>query len=282
LIIELTIFLMQILKALIAITVICISLLIGEVAIANPSQGITQPLPIDQSAIHWSYQDTTGPDHWAELDPAFATCQNGQGQSPINLTATEIADLITLDFNYSSVPLDLLNDGHTIQVPYAPGSYITLNDQRYDLLQFHFHSPSEHAIDHRFWDAELHLVHQKDSGELAVVAVLLQTDKASSHAEAFDKLSDNLPTNAGDKIRTGLTLNAQDLLPSKTTTYRYNGSLTTPPCSESVTWLVMSEPVSLPAEQMDRYKKLLNHNNRPLQLQKSRSVNMDVQLDISP
>jgi carbonic anhydrase len=249
---------MQILRALIAITVICISLWMGEVAIAQP--------------IHWSYQDITGPDHWAELDPAFATCQNGQGQSPINLTATESADLSTLDFNYSSVPLNLLNDGHTIQVPYAPGSYITFDDQRYDLLQFHFHSPSEHAIENKFWDAELHLVHQNNSGDLAVIAVLLKEEDTDSPTDAFDKISESLPASQGNKIRTGKTINAQNLLPRQKTTYRYSGSLTTPPCSESVTWLVMSEPVSLPTAQMAQYKKLLNHNNRPLQLREKRTV----------
>ncbi len=250
------------LRALIAITAICISLLIGEIAMAQP--------------INWSYQDTTGPDHWAELDPAFATCQNGQGQSPINLTATELANLITLEFNYNSVPLNLLNDGHTVQVPYAPGSYITLDNQRYDLLQFHFHSPSEHAIENKIWDAELHLVHQNDSGDLAVIAVLLQAADADGTTDDFDKISESLPASKGDKIRTGKTINAQNLLPRSTNTYRYSGSLTTPPCSESVTWLVMSEPVSLPAAQMAQYKKLLNHNNRPLQLWGKRTVQADL------
>jgi carbonic anhydrase len=246
---------------------------------------IAQPIPpaIAQLETPWSYQAATGPDHWAELDPAFATCQSGQAQSPINLTATdtvpEIADVTNLDFHYESVPLNLLNNGHTIQVPYAPGSYVMIEGDRYNLLQFHFHSPSEHAIDNQLWDAELHLVHQNDQGKLAVVAVLLQAKDAASSAEDFDQLSKNLPAHAGDKIRTDTTINAQNLLPSQTTTYRYTGSLTTPPCSESVSWLIMSEPVSLSTKQINQYKKLLNHNNRPLQLRQSSAV---VQIDTSP
>jgi carbonic anhydrase len=275
---------MRIIRALIVITAICISLLTGGHAISWEGSAIAQSLPEHSiPETYWSYQAATGPDHWAELDPAFATCKNGQGQSPINLTAvTEFADLTDPEFHYSSAPLNLLNNGHTIQMPYAPGSYITLDGQRYDLLQLHFHSPSEHAINNQLSDAELHLVHQNDRGEIVVVAVLLQTDEVNDSADDFGQLSENLPAIAGDKIRTGKTINAQNLLPSRTTTYRYSGSLTTPPCSESVTWLVMSEPVSLPAAQMDQYKKLLNHNNRPLQLQQRRSVKMDVQTDISP
>lgn len=273
----------RIIRALIVMSVICISLLTGGHAIPWEGFAIAQLLPEHSApAAHWSYQAATGPDHWAELDPTFATCKTGQGQSPINLTATESADLIDPEFHYRSAPLNLLNNGHTIQMPYAPGSYVTLDGQRYNLLQLHFHSPSEHAIDNQLSDAELHLVHQNDSGEIAVVAVLLQTDEVNDSAEDFELLSENLPAIAGDKIRTGKTINAQNLLPSQTTTYRYSGSLTTPPCSESVTWLVMSEPVSLPSVQMTRYKKLLNHNNRPLQLQQRRSVKMDLRMDPSP
>ncbi len=257
---------MRVYRALIAIILSCLSFLTGEYAVAQSLS----------SKIHWSYRSANGPDHWAELDPAFATCNSGQSQSPIDITAAEPMDLINPDFHYNSVPLNLLNDGHTIQVPYAPGSYVMIEGDRYNLLQFHFHSPSEHAIDHRLWDAELHLVHQNDSGTLAVVAVLLQTDDADKTVTDFAKLSDNLPAKEGDKIRTGETINAQNLLPQKKSTYRYSGSLTTPPCSESVNWLVMSEPVSLPAAQMAQYKKLLNHNNRPLQLRRKRTVQADL------
>lgn len=236
--------------------------------------GISSPA-IATPETPWTYQSTTGPDHWAELDPTFKACASGKGQSPINLTAAEFADLTNPDFHYEPVPLNILNNGHTVKVPYAPGSYIILEGDRYNLLQFHFHSPSEHAVEGKPWDAELHLVHQSDEGDLAVVAVLLQTDDVNGTVE-YASLSQSLPTKAGDRIRTQQTINAQNLLPNKTTTYRYSGSLTTPPCSESVTWLVMTEPVSLSAAEIDGYKKLLNHNNRPLQQLNSRAIQMDM------
>ena len=227
----------------------------------------------------WTYQAHTGPDHWADLDDTFTLCSSGKSQSPTNLTAAVPADLINPDFHYRPVPLNLLNNGHTVQIPYAPGSYVILEGDRYHLRQLHFHSPSEHTIDSQPWDAELHLVHQNDSGDLAVVAVLLQADSTkNTSSDAYRLISHYLPAHSGDKIRTQTLINAQDLLPNLTTTYRYTGSLTTPPCSESVIWLVMSAPVSLSAEDIARYKTLLNHNNRPLQALNDRIV----QIDVSP
>ena len=238
-------------------------------AIAQP---ISQP-----PEIHWTYDRESGPDHWAELDASFGTCANGKAQSPINLTGATSADLLNPEFHYQSVPLNLLNNGHTVQVPYAPGSYFVLEGDRYDLRQFHFHSPSEHAIDGQPQIAELHLVHQNEAGKLAVIAVMLKADDNSIRSD-YQTLSNHLPNHAGDKIRTATTINAQSLLPTKTTTYRYSGSLTTPPCTESVTWLVMSEPVSLTTQELSKYEQLLNHNNRPLQGLNQRPIQIDTSL----
>lgn len=175
------------------------------------------------------------------------------------------------------LPLNLLNNGHTVQVPYAPGSYVNIDGKQYNLLQFHFHSPSEHAVEGVAQSAELHLVHQSEAGELAVVAVLLQGDaQQTGDVAGYRELSQALPAKAGDKVRTEKMINAQSLLPEKTTTYRYSGSLTTPPCTESVIWLVMTEPVRLPMQQILQYEQLLNHNNRPLQQLNSRRVQMDM------
>ena len=278
---------MQSFKALaIALAVALVSLL-GFAAVPSPAFANTPQLK--PSEVYWNYQAETGPAYWADLDSQFKTCASGQTQSPIDLTAAEPTDLLNPEFHYLPVPLNLLNNGHTVKVPYAPGSYFTLEGKRYDLLQFHFHSPSEHAINGKPQSAELHLVHQSDEGELAVVAVLLKlsdeggsdeggSDEGSSNgrAIAYTALSQNLPAQAGDKVRTGKTINAQSLLPTQTTTYRYSGSLTTPPCSESVTWLVMSQPVDLPGSQLAQYQKLLNHNNRPLQKLNRRAVQMDI------
>ncbi|KPQ37771.1 MAG: carbonic anhydrase [Phormidesmis priestleyi Ana] len=274
-----------------AIALLLFSLLNATPAIAQPfAKTITQSAATERP--YWNYKDTTGPDYWADLDPAFNNCKAGKNQSPINLTSaesTESAESANLYFHYEPVPLNLIYDGRTLEVPYAPGSYIRLNGQQYNLLQFHLHSPSEHTVNNRVWDAELHLVHQSDKGDLAVVAVLLQSSsqsssqsrsqvssQASSHAQYFELLSQNLPTPTENKLRTGQIINAQNLLPHQTTTYRYSGSLTTPPCSEPVTWLVMTEPVTLPTEQLAQYQKLLNHNNRPLQPPNNRTVRIDI------
>ena len=231
------------------------------------------------TGLGWSYQAETGPTHWAELDERFALCATGQSQSPIDLTAAVAADLVNPEFHYSPAPLNLLNNGHTVQVPYAPGSYILLAGKQYDLLQFHFHSPSEHTIEGQPQAAELHLVHQNDVGELAVVAVMLQAEEEARQkgdgSMGYDLLSAHLPRAVGDKVRTGKRVNVRSLLPTQTTTYRYQGSLTTPPCSESVTWLIMSEPVALPPDQLSEYQTLLKHNNRPLQNLNSRSITLD-------
>lgn len=252
-------------------------------SVTSPSLAETSPAALPD--VQWTYQAETGPDFWGELNPEFATCTSGKSQSPIDLVGAEDADLLNPEFHYDPVPLNLLNNGHTVQVPYAPGSYIVLEGTRYNLLQFHFHSPSEHTVKGQQEIAELHLVHQNEAGELAVVAVLLHSheqgnrdSREQASTTAYRDLIQNLPMQAGDKVRTDKSINAQSLLPQQTTTYRYSGSLTTPPCSESVTWLVMSQPISLPSEQLTPYEKLLNHNNRPLQSIHKRSIQLDTSL----
>lgn len=241
----------------------------------QPAMADTTADSPETPALQWTYKSETGPDFWGSLDASFATCASGQSQSPINLTGAEDIDLLNPEFHYDAVSLNLLNNGHTVQVPYAPGSYVLLNGKRFELRQFHFHSPSEHTINGHAESAELHLVHQNEAGELAVIAVLLHRDK-DDDSTAYLPISQNLPLKAGDKVRTGKTINAEALLPLRTTTYRYSGSLTTPPCSESVDWWVMSEPVSMSAEQLAQYEQLLDHNNRPLQDVNTRSLQLDI------
>ncbi|MEM8505086.1 MAG: carbonic anhydrase family protein [Cyanobacteria bacterium P01_D01_bin.1] len=240
-----------------------------------PVQAATQS--VNPSEIHWTYQSSDGPNHWAELDSSFTTCATGQAQSPINFTKAKGENLPNLSFHYDFVPLNLLNNGHTIQLPYAPGSYMTLDDKIYNLLQLHFHSPSEHTIDSKQSAAELHLVHQSDDGELSIVAVLLQP--STNPTNVTYPLATDLPQKAGDKVRTNKTINALTLLPEETTTYRYIGSLTTPPCTESVKWLVMTEPVTISTRELSYYKKLLNNNNRPLQRLNGRAIQLDISSD---
>lgn len=215
------------------------------------------------SAVHWSYEGETGPESWAKLDAAYSACGVGESQSPIDINAPRAADLTNVAFHYQRGRVSLVNNGHTVQVNYDPGNYIELGGVRYEVKQFHHHTPSEHEIGGVSFPAELHIVHADSQGRLAVVALLLQSGPADNAAIA--PFIDNLPLEAGKVNDTGVEIDATRLLPTAQTTYRYSGSLTTPPCSEGVEWVVMTTPVELSAAQLDKLKSVFAANNRPVQ-----------------
>ena len=221
---------------------------------------------------HWTYEGAEGPEHWGEL-PGYEACATGKSQSPINVTNAEPADLANIAFSYQPSEVKILNNGHTVQVNYDKGSYIEVDGERYDLQQFHFHAPSEHAINDKRAAAELHLVHQSADGKLAVVGVLLE--KGAENA-AFKPVWDNLPAKEAEEKATGVKVAAADLLPQVKTTYRYSGSLTTPPCSEGVTWLLMTTPVEMSEAQIAAFAQLFEHGDaRPVQPLNDRSLDVD-------
>lgn len=210
---------------------------------------------------HWSYED---PDHWAALEPACG----GMAQSPIDVTAPLGSDLQDIVFSYQQSAVKILNNGHTIQVTYDDGSQIDLAGTVYPLNQFHFHAPSEHQVNGTPADAELHLVHQivVDGTVVsrAVVGVLIN---AGAHNPAFDSVWANLPATVSEEAQTidGAFVNADDLLPDIRTYYTYHGSLTTPPCDENVTWLLLTTPIEMSQEQLDAFTAIIEDNNRPVQ-----------------
>ena len=219
--------------------------------------------------VHWTYEGEEGPSHWGELDPAYEICEKGKSQSPIDISASSKQDLANIVFHYQPSAVNILNNGHTAQVNYDAGSYIELDGARYDVAQFHYHSPSEHEVNGKLFAAELHIVHKSADGGLAVVGLLLQE---GTENKAFDPFIDNLPAEKSDVKDAGVKINAADLLPSVQTTFRYSGSLTTPPCSEGVNWLVMTTPVELSSDQLSKLKSLFEVNNRPVQPLNDRSV----------
>lgn len=219
--------------------------------------------------IHWTYEGEEGPSHWGELDPAYEVCGKGKSQSPIDISASSEHDLVNIVFHYQPSEVNILNNGHTAQVNYDAGSYIELDGIRYDVAQFHYHSPSEHEINGKLFAAELHIVHKSADGGLAVVGLLLQ--KGAENI-AFDPFIDNLPAEKSDVTNVGVKINAANLLPSVQTTFRYRGSLTTPPCSEGVNWLVMTTPVELSSDQLSKLESLFEGNNRPVQPLNDRSL----------
>ncbi len=214
----------------------------------------------------WGYEADNGPHKWCCLKNEYSVCGDGHAQSPIDLSGAAVTQLKPIDFNYQSVPLAIFNNGHTIQVNYAPGSCVCYNEKHYDLLQFHFHQPSEHTIEGQPCAMELHLVHRNaESGNMAVVAVMIV--EGDEDNEAYATIFDHLPAEIGEpQPYPRLTINAWDLLPQdRRTFYTYEGSLTTPPCTEIVRWLVLAEPVALSAEQLATFGALYDHNVRPVQ-----------------
>jgi carbonic anhydrase len=212
---------------------------------------------------HWTYEGEEGPEHWGEIDPAYAACGTGTSQSPIDVSSSAEQDLANITFYYQPSDVNILNNGHTVQVNYDAGSYIELDNVRYDVVQFHYHAPSEHAVDGKLFAAELHIVHKNADGGLAVVGILL--DEGAQN-DAFQPFVENLPAEKSDVQDTGVTIHAADLLPFVQTTFRYSGSLTTPPCTEGVNWLVMTTPVEISPEQIEALASLFEEgNNRPVQ-----------------
>ncbi|WP_082568216.1 carbonic anhydrase [Pelomonas sp. Root1217] len=214
---------------------------------------------------HWTYSGVTGPAKWASVDEKFGTCAMGQTQSPIDIRTTDVqsAALPAISFDYKPAPLKIIDNGHTVQVNIAPGSSITVGDKRYELLQFHFHKPSEERVNGKAYPLVAHLVHKSEDGKLAVVAVLM--DKGA-RLPLIQAVFDNLPKAKEQEASVagiGIDLNA--LLPDNRAYYSFTGSLTTPPCSEGVSWFVLKTPVQVSAEQIARFGHVYAMNARPVQ-----------------
>ena len=242
-------------------------LLIEIIAICSNSWRIKQV-----SAAQWGYTGEIGSDFWGEIDPEFATCKVGEAQSPINVESTINLDIGNLSLNYQDTPLQIVNNGQTIRLDYQPGSSLTLDDQVYELLQFHFHQPSEHLISGKTFNMEAHFVHQnRANGELVVLAVLMSQGDIN---QDLDSIWQKIPVdNNGESEVSDLVFNALQLLPSnKSQYYRYQGSLTTPPCSEIVTWIILKQPIKVSELQIARFISVIGTNARPVQALNKRSI----------
>jgi carbonic anhydrase len=223
---------------------------------------------------HWAYQGKGGPANWGELNPEFQTCRIGKMQTPVDLTAAtadQVSDVNgTLTTEYQSVPLKIVNNGHTIQVNVAPGNFMIAGGKRFELRQFHFHTPSEHTVDGKTYPMEVHLVHKDADGKLGVLGVFLQTGTTSP---ALQSIWNNLPKTLNRELQVqGATFDLNALLPAGTDLYTYNGSLTTPPCSEGVQWFVLAQPIEISAQNVKQFVKLLGHNARPVQPLNGRTI----------
>jgi carbonic anhydrase len=228
-------------------------------------------------APHWSYRGATDAAHWATLDEGFKTCKVGRQQSPINIVtraAEKAADGKPIDFAYAPGAAEVVNNGHTIQVNLPAGGTVSIGGTSYQLLQFHFHTPSEEKVDGKSYPLVAHLVHRDAQGHLAVVAVLF---KLGHENAALKPVFAHLPAREGETAKIDGAFDAARLLPAARGYYAFAGSLTTPPCSEEVRWQVLKTPVELSAAQLASFRKLYAMNARPVQPLNGRKV-----LDVNP
>jgi carbonic anhydrase len=224
----------------------------------------------EEHAKHWSYSGPNGPDHWGTEDPAFATCSSGTRQSPIDIETATIAKLPAIEFAYKPFPLTVTDTHHSFQVNVPQGSGgITVGADHYDLVQFHFHRPSEELVHGQHYAMVAHLVHKNDKGELAVVAVLIH----GAETNAFLKpIFDNFPAEGSESKTVGIDIDLMQFLPAKRGYYTFEGSLTTPPCTEHVRWFVLKQAVDASKEQIGQFAARYPHNARPAQPLNARNI----------
>jgi len=238
--------------------------------------------------IHWSYMDGPGgPENWGDLSKANLSCSKGKTQSPININIDNAVkvDLPALEFAYRQSPLSIVDNGHTIMVNYGEGSNLMVDGRQFRLVQFHFHKPSEEAINGERMDMVVHLVHQHHDGGLAVVGVLMTTKRPVTARKSWwgddskpldnpliQTLWNNVPLVKERVESPGVMINVNQLLPEEKTYFTYMGSLTTPPCSENVLWFVMKNPILVSEEQVQNFGRIYPMNARPLQPKGDRLV----------
>jgi len=212
--------------------------------------------------IHWSYDGEGGPARWGKIDPSNAKCETGERQSPIDIRDGIRVELDPVAFDYKPVRFNVVDNGHTIQVNLGAGNSISILGRRYDLVQFHFHKPSEERINGVGYDMVAHLVHKDMDGKLVVVSLLIQQGKANSLVQT---IWNNMPLEKNETVAPPGTIDMNQLLPVNRQYYTYMGSLTTPPCTEGVLWVVYKEPIELSQEQIGIFSRMYPMNARPVQ-----------------
>jgi carbonic anhydrase len=250
---------------------------------AKPSVTATPATTTASAArpAHWGYEGEHGPANWATLDPAYAACDKGKAQSPIDITKAGAGTGNPWKLNYKSSSLriahheqvtELVDNGHTIQITVEEGSTLTTSRNTYQLKQFHFHTPSEHTVEGKSSPMEVHFVHQSADKNFAVVSLLFAEGATNAN---LAKLIANFPKAKGEsahlpEVKLDLALH----LPTNNAAYSYMGSFTTPPCTENVEWLVFRDPVMASREQLDAFATRLKPNNRPVQPLNGRTIDI--------
>lgn len=221
----------------------------------------------DESSSQWDYDHT---EQWGDIAPEYQICKTGSQQSPINLDSERKSDLKPVKIHYQDIPLQIINNGKTIEVNNRLENFIILDGERFDLLQFHFHHPSEHTVKEQSYPIEVHLVHKNRQGSLAVLAVFMEEGEEN---QALKPIWDSMPSQkSSEEYRGDVQISTSKLLPTKLDSYRYFGSLTTPPCSEMVSWVVFQQPVKISPEQFQQFENIVHFNARPKQAINRRSI----------
>lgn len=218
-----------------------------------------------QTGVPWSYQGRTGPMMWGKLSPAYRACSKGQQQSPVDIRRAHLDQALKpIEFHYLGGPVTIENNGHSVEVQVNPGSYIVVDGMRYNLVQVHFHHPSEHTINGDLSDMEIHLVHRSAEGKLAVLAVLL-SENADFPNATLATLWAHMPAQPGQSEKITDMVNPGGLIPRDRGYWTYTGSLTTPPCTEGVQWFVFEQSISISRSQYNTFANLYKMNSRPTQ-----------------
>jgi carbonic anhydrase len=221
---------------------------------------------MDEDEPLWGYEGGVGPKHWGEIEKdhdKHLLCREGEKQSPINIEHSRSSTLVPLEFHYLKSSIQIINNGHTVHLSYDPGSYVNWGDQKFDLVQFHFHHPSEHRLNGKTYDMELHLVHKTPRHRYVVISIFMKKGQENA---ALKKLWGRIPNDLDrEEVYDEDFTRIADFLPKKKTLFHYFGSLTTPPCSQLVNWFVMESPIEVSESQIKYFQKFIDHNARPVQ-----------------
>ena len=217
----------------------------------------------EEHTSHWGYKGQEKPENWGKLSPEYSTCENGKNQSPINIDHVLKTQHENLTFSFETGKQEIVNNGHTIQVNVTGNNQLILDEQIFTLQQFHFHTPSENTIKGKHYPMEAHFVYKNKAGELTVVALMFNNGEANPEiAKAWQQM----PAEVNNKIILDKTVDINTLFPKKLDYYRFSGSLTTPPCTEGVRWIVLEQAVTASDEQIQKFHSTMHHdNNRPVQ-----------------
>nr|WP_243136057.1 carbonic anhydrase family protein [Janthinobacterium tructae] len=220
------------------------------------------PPPPVARGTHWSYEGDSGPASWSKINVDWAKCGNGSRQSPIDIRDGMKVELEQISFDYHPSSFNVVDNGHTVQVGVSGGNYITVQNRMFELQQFHFHRPSEERINGKAFEMVVHLVHRDAEGRLAVLALLLERGAPQA---TIQTVWNNLPLEKFETMQPTILLDPAEMLPARRDYYTYMGSMTSPPCSEGVLWLVMKQPVQASPAQMALFSRLYPLNARPIQ-----------------